>query len=379
MTSTNILVENNRGFAGGPISTPIIIPDNHKELHLLEKSSGLIKPCQIINNSGQNEAIWIEDELPADITREYSIEPCDNTDTRVVLNDIPNSKLDISIDGNLVTSYHYGSESFRPYFHPIIGLNKLPVTRGFPMESNIPEESTDHVHHRGLWSAYGEVNQIDNWAEKDTSGRTLHSRFDRIISGPVLGNAVALSRWVSSDLSSTVLDEKREITFYAMSPMKLFDIKLTLSAREKDVKFGDTKEGGFISLRVASSMEVTRGGKIENSRGGIGESEVWGKQAEWCDYSGLVGNSTQGITIMEHTSSFLSPTYWHARDYGLLSANPFGLSVFLGEEHCGDYTLSANNSITFCYRVLVHQGDSKTGNVNSFYESYLNPPIVYSS
>ena len=110
MTSTNILVENNRGFAGGPISTPIIIPDNHKELHLLEKSSGLIKPCQIINNSGQNEAIWIEDELPADITREYSIEPCDNTDTRVLLNDIPYSKLDISIDGNLVTIYHYGSE-----------------------------------------------------------------------------------------------------------------------------------------------------------------------------------------------------------------------------------------------------------------------------
>ena len=60
-----------------------------------------------------------------------------------------------------------------------------------------------------------------------------------------------------------------------VAPSVLVDMDLTLTAAEEEVHFGDTKEGGIVSLRVANSMDVPRGGRIENSHGGVNEREVW--------------------------------------------------------------------------------------------------------
>ena len=107
--------------------------------------------------------------------------------------------------------------------------------------------------------------------------------------------------------------------------------------------------------------------------------EVWGKRAEWCDYSGPVEGKTAGVAFLENPASFGHPTYWHARDYGLMSANPFGLSEFLGEGHCGDYVLPAGETIVFSYRVYIHEGDAGTGQVDPMYRAYTSPPTVESS
>ena len=282
--------------------------------------------------------------------------------------------MDIRVGGSLFASYHYGPEWFRPYFHPVIGPHGLPVTRGFPMVANVPGETTDHPHHKGIWSAYGEAGGVDNWAETPTSGRTVHTGFEAVESGPVFGRAIALGDWVTHDRAAVVLKERRVLTFYATAPWRLFDLELTLTAAGSDALFGDTKEGGFVSLRVASSMDVPRGGRLENSRGGVGEPEVWGKRAEWCDYSGPLGGRTVGVAFMEHPSSFGHPTYWHARDYGLMSANPFGLSEFLGKGHDGSYNLPAGESLVFNYRVYIHEGDASAGGVAEMYRAYTDPP-----
>ena len=118
------------------------------------------------------------------------------------------------------------------------------------------------------------------------------------------------------------MTERRIITVYATAPHRLVDYELALTAAGSDALFGDTKEGGFISLRVASSMDASAAGRLENARGGVGESEVWGKRAEWCDYSGPVEGKMAGVAFLESPTSFGHPTYWHARDYGLMSANP---------------------------------------------------------
>ena len=68
---------------------------------------------------------------------------------------------------------------------------------------------------------------------------------------------------------------------------RLFDIAVTFRMTEGPITFYDTKEGGLVSVRVASSMDVPRTGRIENGYGGINEAETWGKNAPWCDYSGL--------------------------------------------------------------------------------------------
>ena len=65
---------------------------------------------------------------------------------------------------------------------------------------------------------------------------------------------------------------------------RLVDYDVALTAAEGDVTFGDTKEGGIISFRVATSMDGSKGGRIENASGGVSEKECWGKPSNWCDY-----------------------------------------------------------------------------------------------
>jgi hypothetical protein len=124
-------------------------------------------------------------------------------------------------------------------------------------------------------------------------------------------------------------------------------------------------------------MEVGCTGKIENSYGAINEAETWGKRAAWCDYSGVVGRDTVGVAIFDCPCSFRYPTYWHVRDYGLMTANPFGLSHFEnGPAGMGDYTLRRGECLNFCYRLYVHPGDAAQGKVRDKYHDFVNPPQV---
>jgi hypothetical protein len=183
--------------------------------------------------------------------------------------------------------------------------------------------------------------------------------------------------WVSNK-GEPVLKEVREWKFYNVSPSKLVDLNLTFTAPDdKDVVFGDTKEGGLLSLRVACTMQATVAGKMENSFGGINESEVWGKRAHWCDYSGPIENRWVGVALLDHPKNLRHPTYWHARDYGLMTANPFGIATFEGDPSLnGDYTLPAGAELKFRYRIYIHKGDAGEGKVAEKYHNYINPPKV---
>ena len=164
--------------------------------------------------------------------------------------------------------------------------------------------------------------------------------------------------------------------FYRLPKASLIDIDLTLTAGEEDVLFGDTKEGGLIALRVASSMDVLRGGRMENSLGGVNEGDLWGKRAAWCDYSGPVKGKTVGVAVLEHPQSFRHPAYWHARDYGLLTTNPFAVSTFEGGGPSGEYLLPAGESLLFRYRVYVHAGGAAEAGVAEHGRLYADPPAV---
>ena len=379
LKTSSIVVGSNNSFRGAPLSAPVETSEGIKSVVLLDVSSGGEKPGQIGEIDGQPHIVWIEDPMKPGDVRRYVVDYDRTLVGGVAITTVEDRRLDVTINGKLFMSYNYGPDSFRPYLHPVIGPHGIPITRGFPMIANVPGESTDHPHHRGIWSAYGEVGGVDNWAETDRSGRTVHRCFAELQAGPVFGRIIAVGDWVDSKASKIVLAERRDIKIYDSKYGRFFDVVLTLTAKDSDVLFGDTKEGGFISVRVASSMDVTRGGRLENARGGIGEPEVWGKRAEWCDYSGPLGGRIAGIAVLEHPSSFKHPTYWHARDYGLMSANPFGISAFLGGNHNGDYVLRAGESIDFSYRVYIHEGGASEGEVSSMYHAFVDPPTIESS
>jgi len=116
-------------------------------------------------------------------------------------------------------------------------------------------------------------------------------------------------------------------------------------------------------------------GHIINSKGNR-DVDAWGKRAEWVDYYGPVNGKPVAVAIFDHPKNPRHPTYWHVRDYGLFSANPYGIHDFTAKTEqkqpvgAGDLKVAAGKKVTFRYRFLFHTGDEKEGKVAEHYKKY---------
>jgi len=247
------------------------------------------------------------------------------------------------------------------------------------MVEGLAGESNDHPHHKGIYTAQDAINGIPNWGEGPGHGWQVHNGFSRTYDGPVAGGFTANLDWTDHD-RQVYMTETRRVTFYnTPRHSRLIDYQVTLHASEGDLTIGDTKEGGLISIRVASSMDAARpdGGVITNGCGGIQEAETWGKRAPWCDYSGPVGDGQYGVCLMDHGGNPRYPSYWHVRAYGLMTANCFGRHDFTRDpENRWDMPLPAGASATWRYRVLVHHGDAQTAQPGLHYAGFSYPPTI---
>ena len=136
---------------------------------------------------------------------------------------------------------------------------------------------------------------------------------------------------------------------------------------------GDTKEGTF-GIRLGKELSAPLG-QMLNSREGRGEREIWGKPADWVNYSGSVLGKRVGIVVFEHPSSFRHPTTWHARGYGLLAANPFGSREFTADPNRdGSWTIPEGGKLQFRYRVVIYDGDLSVAELNQMYSAYASTP-----
>jgi len=281
--------------------------------------------------------------------------------------------IEIKCDGKIITNYYFSSKYPKPFLYPVLDPNGNCITRHYPMKK-VEGETTDHIHHRSIWTAFGDVNGVDIWEEKKHYGRIITKKFLKL-SGGEFAHIIVLNHWVS-EYNNKVMDEEREIKIYNLdNDEKIFDFNIKFKSNIDNVKFGDTKEGGIISVRVATSMDGDKGGKIENSEGKIGEKDCWGKKAKWCDYSGNVCNKIVGIAIFDHPEN-LKPAYWHVRNYGLFAVNPFGLSYFENNPNKrGDFILEKGKEGIFKYRIIIHRGDAKESNLEKRYAAYLNSKV----
>lgn len=286
------------------------------------------------------------------------------------------AKIDVSIGDTPLTTYHFAEDQKKPYLYPVFGPSGVRLTRGYPME-DIPGEKRDHPHHRSIYTAYGDLNGTDCWSEGGRSGRQRTDEIIAVESGSVAGRIQARNSWLDN-AGNKVLTEEREYWFYnTPEDARVIDLRVTFSATEGEVRFGDTKEGGIAAVRINHDIAGEQSGSLRNSRGGVGEKDCWGKRAEWCDYSGPIGDVTAGIAIFDHPSNLRHPTYWHARDYGLMTANCFGISYFERDPgKRGDYVLPKGESLTFGYRILLHRGDPESAGLAARYADYAEPPVA---
>ena len=342
---------------------------------LFDEASGREVPCQLHHG----ELHWIVDDIAANAERSFVLETgraCAVGAPGVAA--IRNGEtIDFVVDGRPFATYNFGKQWARPFFYPVLGPEQVQITRNYPIAQGVPGETTDHPHHKSLWVAHGDVNGVDNWSEEKGHGTIVSKRLKEVADGPVLAVVRQDLVWLSNRRKPVVAEE-REIRVYAVPPTeRILDLTVTFRAKHGKATFGDTKEGGICSLRVASSMDGSHAGKIENSYGATTEAETWGRPAPWCDYSGPVNGKLVGIAVFDTPGNLRHPTYWHVRDYGLMTANPFGISHFKPESgERGDYVLEAGGELRFAYRVFMHRGDAATARVRDKYHDYVNPPKV---
>ena len=292
-----------------------------------------------------------------------------------VKKDKKENRIDVTLGKETFTAFHYQADQKKPFLWPVLGHNGAPITRDWPMgKENITK---DHPHHQSFYTAYGDIDGFDYWHKTFTTPSSVtfenHAAYSTI-------TADIIWHKEKDDLTPH-LTERRVYTFYnTPSENRIFDLSTTLIASEGEVKFNDTKEGGMATVRMNDDLQERDGnGVLTNSEGLVGEKQLWGKPAAWCDYSGSLEEfGNVGFTIMDHPSSFRFPTHWHARSYGLLGANAFGYSYFYGKNSGknGDLTLKKTESITFNYRMYVHQGNVAEAHVADQYTQWATPSKV---
>lgn len=282
---------------------------------------------------------------------------------------VPN-EIVINVNGKPFTTFHSGADANKPFLWPLRTATGKIITRGFPQE-NVPGESHDHLHHRGLWFSYDDVNGVKFW-ENDPSytkpniGRIAVTQA-ALQQGKDSSTLTAKMEW--RDPKGTVLlVEDRVMTFSGDAQTRTIDFHTTLTAAT-DVTIGDTKEGAF-AIRLSDAFTERKGLKIVDADGRQRMAKVWGHRSSWVDYSADVDGEKIGVAMFDNPKNPNYPTYWHARDYGLFAMDPFGQHAFDPNQPERELKLAPGQKVSYQWRVVIHPGDAETGHVAEMYKNY---------
>jgi methane monooxygenase PmoA-like len=287
------------------------------------------------------------------------------------------SHVEVLIGGRPFTTYYFDAAVAKPYFSPLRSALGTVVTRGFPMTSDIAGEDRDEPHQRAMYFAHGDINRFDFWGEAafprwsdhaaSTFGRTVFRTLDEIRGGAAGGRLRATFDLVAP--SGPIGEETQTFDFSGAEASRIIDCEFAIRASRGPLRMGDTKEGTF-AIRVVKALDSPPGAML-NAGGARGEKGIWGRRSEWVDYYGRVADEELGIAVFDHPGNLRAPTYWHARGYGLLAANPFGVRQFTRDRRQnGSYAIPAGSALTLRYRVLIHHGDPVRAQVAEAYRQF---------
>ena len=290
----------------------------------------------------------------------------------------------VEVDGKLLTEYIFKG-AYRPYCYPVLAADGTPLTRNFPMKV-VDGEDHDHPHHRSLWFAHSDVNGVDFRNQDDAgsrrpNGKIVHEALVETTSGAV-GVLRARDRWVAPDGKILCTDDTT-IRFGASGDERTIDFEVTLRAPAgAPVQLNDNKDG-VLALRLTTWLNLPRSAATRRRyTAGVGElitakgdrdGDAWGKRGSWADFHAVHDGKTYGVAIFDHPENLRHPTWWHARDYGLFAANPFGQHDFeprTTPPNAGRHTIPAGGSLTLRYRVLLHSGNEQDAKLSEKYADY---------
>lgn len=301
-------------------------------------------------------------------------------------------QIEVTIGGKPFTTYYFHKDVAKAYLMPLQTPSGVVVSRPFPLFNDVSMADRKlpgfEPHQRPLYFGHGDIDAVDLWSEavfssalarpdakQPATPRPLRAhghmtlvKLEEVQGGPDSGTIRA--RFNIEDPNNRVLaEETQTYIFRGDERTRIIDCEYVFYALGNPIVFGDTKEGTF-AVRLNAELSTPHDHML-NSRGAVGEPAIWGKPADWVNYSGTVSGKTVGVVAFDHPSSFRHPTTWHARGYGLLAANPFAAREFTSDDkQDGSWTVPERKSITFRYRVVIYDGELTPAQLADMYKQY---------
>jgi hypothetical protein len=235
----------------------------------------------------------------------------------------------------------------------------IQVTRNFPPRA--PEDldpgyrhENGIIHplmHPGLWMGFGDVDGNDYWRLK---ARVEHVAFvEEPTGGAGRGSFAVHNRYLSEDGRRIVCTELARYVFLLRPYGVLLLWESEFAGLGRSFYFGDQEESG-LAVRVASPLRVAGGnGSILNDRGQRDGAQTWGKQANWIDYFGTIGDRQVGVMLMPDPEN-PRRCWMHSRDYGVVVVNPFPRQPHERREPYVKTTVAPGQAYRLGYGVAIH-------------------------
>jgi Methane oxygenase PmoA len=283
---------------------------------------------------------------------------------------LADSAFSFEVDGRVVLQWNAAERFRRPFFFPVYGPSQALMTRmGHP-------GAPDHDHHNSIWFAHYKVLGIDFWSINSTA-------YIRQLGWQVIrdGNEEAVLAvrlgWFDGHDPQVLLEQELIIcvtpdrtTAETTSDSWSVELQSRFIPKADSLEFQQTNFG-FLAVRVAKSISAHfGGGTITNNHGQTGEPEIFGKPANWVDYSGPIraansGVQVAGITYFNHPGNPNSPVSWHVREDGWMGA---------GACLTGPLVASPDAPLMLRYLLHVHAGQVQPDDANQRLERWSKLP-----
>jgi hypothetical protein len=309
-------------------------------------------------------------------------------------------KIDVMIGGRLFTSYLFGDKLPKPVLVPVRTPSGIEVSRRHPLVE-LEGGTDDHLHHVGMFFTVDGVNGTKFWNNVEPPPQIRHIKTTETAGGAGKGELSTVAHWMDKK-GKVVLEEKRSMVFLAGEHEDEYaiDFSMSLTAKDTTVTFEDTEEGVF-AIRLADCLRegkakvklvpgkplpkesVSGTGRYFSSNGDETAKHVWGKRARWVALQGVRGGKVVGVAILNHPESINYPTYWHARNYGLFSANPLGQGDFQRQSKYRKkpykknpvlplrLTLKPGQTAHFRFLVIVYEGIRTNEQIEGRFKAFV--------
>lgn len=286
-------------------------------------------------------------------------------DTAGVRFDAAKGRLTIRVGGETFATYVWADpKTPRPFVENVFAPKGVRVTRNHPPKPG--EDATDHdTIHPGVWLAVGSLNGQDYWRNK---ARVAHEAFlDGPAGGPTRGRFTVANRWLDGR-GNLVAREVCRIDVVPRPNGRLLVWDSEFHPAGKELVFGEEKVGVF-GVRLATPLIGERGGVIRTSGGETGEKDAFGREADWCDYSAVAKVGRTGVVVLCDPANAVRSRLL-VREYGLVSANPFGGKALAGPGD-GRAVVPVGRSLRLRFAAFVYSGEADPATVYADFRAVL--------